>query len=162
MTLTPSRQITCCFCALAPHCPGYCCLTPSRQITCCFCALAPHCPRVFSGRKTFTPDGGGTKWLILVDLVPWVLLFDALTPNHLLLLRSGPTLPRVFSGRKTFTPDGSGTKYNTCQTCFGAGVLKNTCPAFKKDTSGQIQQSTFKLEMSFSLWMRILHEIPGR
>ena len=88
---------------------------------------------------------------------------DALVPNHLLLLRSGPTLPPVFSGRKTFTPDGGGAKYNTCQTCFGTGGLKNT---FKKDTrKTQVAKSDGQISSwrrHSRLWMRILHEIPGR
>ena len=50
---------------------------------------------------------------------------EALTPNHLLLLRKGPKCPPVCLRMATFTCVGNGDKFNTLRISFGSDGRKN-------------------------------------
>ena len=67
---------------------------------------------------------------------------EALTPNHLLLLRSGSTLPPGIFRRWRQIQYLSGV--------FGEGGSRSIFPVYKNDRSGQDQQVTSKLETLYS------------
>ncbi|KAK7944963.1 hypothetical protein WMY93_000691 [Mugilogobius chulae] len=64
---------------------------------------------------------------------------EALTPNHLLLLKTKPSLPLVFSTRKINIPEEDGNKSSTWQTSSGNAGVKNISHTFK-NARGGLQQ----------------------
>ncbi|XP_019202879.1 uncharacterized protein LOC109195296 [Oreochromis niloticus] len=74
---------------------------------------------------------------------------EALTPNHLLLLKTKPLMPPgVFQKGDVY-----GGKYCTCLTCSGSAGLRSTCPSFKSVRSGRESDGTSFLGMWLSLSM---------
>lgn len=78
---------------------------------------------------------------------------EALTPNHLLLLKTKPLMPPgVFQKGDAYGRQYGG-KYSTCLTCSGSAGLRSTCPSFKSVISGRESDGTSFLGTWLSLSM---------
>ena len=66
---------------------------------------------------------------------------EALTPNHLLLLKVKPSLPPGLF-LKTTMHAGDGSRCNTFRTCSGKGGLKSICHNYRNDRNGQRSRGT--------------------
>jgi len=75
--------------------------------------------------------------------------FEALTPNHLLLLKTNRTLPPGLFQNQIFIRENAGVKCNTSLIYSGLGGLESIYPHCKSERNGTQNHVTFPWEMLF-------------